>query len=394
MSLPARDLSQATPQPAAAEKGPIEHKKVMPSFDYRAMMLEVTRERGKSYFAQVREMYELKGGPGRIAPVEYYYYSLFADEMPAEAKRAFVGTTLRAAVNDVVLDKELFGLGKDKLAFYAWMKGLGLSAPVTRAVYHPQRFLADAAPLHSADALAAYLRDPGNYPFFSKPATLTASIGVASVERYHAGEDEIELADGRRFAAQRFVEEVKRYFAAGYLIQDRLRPHAAIAALADPRVSTVRVMALNEGDPQIIRASWRVPAGEAAADVLWRGNMLAQIDPAAGRIVRVVQGRGMHAKLVENHPDTGSRLLGVTLPMWSEARELVLKAAAAVPQLALTGWDVALTDQGPVIIELEPDGGDPAVTQLASGEGLLEGAYGAFIERHRDALKRAKTRKT
>ena len=69
MSLPARDI--AIDQPASEPvRGPIEHAKTMPSFDYRAMMLDVMRKHSKSYFAQLREMYELKLGPGRIAPVE------------------------------------------------------------------------------------------------------------------------------------------------------------------------------------------------------------------------------------------------------------------------------------------------------------------------------------
>lgn len=370
------------------EQGPIEHEKVMPSFDYRSMMLEVMRRHSKSYFAQLREMYELKLGPGRVAPVEYYYYGLYADTMTPEAKRAFVGTTLRAAINDLVLNKDLFGLGTDKLTFYAWIHGLGLKTAHTQAVYHPERCLSGATALGSAGVLLDYLRDPSNYPFFSKPANLTASVGTASVERYHSADDTIELADGRRFPATRFVGEVERYFKSGYLIQERLRPHPDLAAIASPRLSTVRVMVMNDGGAQILRASWRVPAGQTHADTLWRGNMLAQIDVETGRVLRVVQGRGLDCVTVEAHPDTGARLLGAELPMWREARELVLRAAAAAPKLVLTGWDVAITDEGPAVIELEPDGGDPAVTQLASGHGLLDGPYGAFVERHRDKLKR------
>jgi hypothetical protein len=389
MSLPARNIAieHAAPEP---ERGPIEHAKTMPSFDYRSMMLDVMRKYSKNYFAQLREMYELKLGPGRIAPVEYYYYGLYAEALTPEQKRAFVGTTLRAAINDVVLNKELFGLGKDKLAFYAWMHGLGLAAPRTRAVFHPERSLSGAAGLTSAHALLEFLRTPSNYPFFSKPANLTASVGTASVERYESADDSIVLADGRRFPATRFVGEVERYFKAGYLIQERLDPHPELAVLASPRLSTVRMMVLNEGGAQLIRASWRAPAGESHADVLWRGNLLAQVDIETGRILRVVQGRGLDCRVVEDHPETGARLLGARLPMWAEARALALRAAAAAPKLALTGWDVAITDQGPVVIELEPDGGDPAVTQLASGQGLLDGPYGVFVERHRDKLKRKK----
>ena len=390
MSLPARDIAIDQPAPEPV-RGPIEHAKTMPSFDYRAMMLDVMRKHSKSYFAQLREMYELKLGPGRIAPVEYYYYGLYADALTADQKRAFVGVTLRAAINEVVLDKEMFGLGKDKLAFYAWMKGLGLAAPCTRAVYHPERALSGAARLASPHALLDFLRNASNYPFFSKPANLTASVGTASVERYESADDSIVLADGRHFPATRFVGEVERYFKAGYLIQERLNTHAGLAALARPRLSTVRMMVLNDGGARLIRASWRVPAGETHADVLWRGNLLAQIDVETGRILRVVQGRGLDCQVLEDHPETGARLLGAQLPMWDEARALALRAAAAAPKLALTGWDVAITGEGPVIIELEPDGGDPAVTQLASGQGLLDGPYGAFVERHRDKLKKKKS---
>ena len=41
-----------------------------------------------------------------------------------------------------------------------------------------------------------------------------------------------------------------------------------------------------------------------------------------------------------------------------------------------------------MIIELEPDGGDPAVTQLASARGLLSGPYGAWLKQLRRTRKR------
>lgn len=390
MSHPSRQF--ASEQAALeAERGPIDHGQTPPSFDYRSMMLDVMRKYSKSYLAQLREMYELKLGPGRIAPLEYYYYGLYADALTAEQKRAFVGAGLRSAINEAVLNKELFGLGKDGLTFYAWMHGLGLATPRTRAVYHAERSLSGAEELTSPHALLDFLRAPSNYPFFSRSANLAAGAGAASVDRYESADDSIVLADGRRFPAIRFVGEAERYFKAGYLIQERLGPHSELAALATPRLSTVRMMVLNEGGVQLIRASWRVPAGDAHADAPSCGNLLAQVEPETGLVLRVVHGQGIDCQLVEDHPETGARLLGAQLPMWAEARAHALRAAAAAPKLALTGWDVAITDAGPVIVELEPDGGDPAVTQLASGEGLLDGPYGAFVERHRAKLKKKKS---
>ena len=335
-----------------AEDGPILHTRAAPSSDYAVMLQEVVRAGGKSYFAQVREIYALKFGPGKLAPIEYFHYGLYEDDLSAAEKAAFAGHNLRAEINRTRLDSTAFAVGVDKIAFYARAAELGLPTPATRALCHAERGLPGAQHLRTPEALAEFLRNTANYPFFAKPASMSASVGSASVERYHAAADEVEMSDGRRFPVDVFVREAGRYFAQGWLIQERLAPHAAIAAIAGRTLSTVRMMVLDAGaGPELIRATWRVPVGEHGADVLWRGNMMADVDVGTG-----------------------------ALPEWAGAKALALRAAQAFPELPLTGWDIAITTRGPVVIELEPDGGDPAVTQLASGRGLLSGPYGAWLK--------------
>jgi hypothetical protein len=106
---------------------------------------------------------------------------------------------------------------------------------------------------------------------------------------------------------------------------------------------------------------------------------MAAIDPATGVAVRSIKDAGPHREVVYDHPITGRPITGAQLPCWDEACALALEAAAGFPELPLTGWDMAITDHGPILVELEPDGGDPAVTQAASGRGLLDGPYGDFI---------------
>jgi hypothetical protein len=71
-----------------------------------------------------------------------------------------------------------------------------------------------------------------------------------------------------------------------------------------------------------------------------------------------------------------------------------------VPSCHFQGWDVALTDQGPVLVELEGDGGDPIMEQLCFDSGLLQGRYLEFAtkamgmrkERKRKAKERMHAR--
>lgn len=368
----------------AADDGPIRHSKEAPSSDYATMLQQVARSGGKSYFAQVREIYALKFGPGKLAPIEYFHYGLYEDALSPTEKAAFVGHNLRAEINRTRLDSRAFTVGTDKIAFYARAAELGLPTPAARMLCHPERTLPGALAVRSPDALVDALRDPAAYPFFAKPAALSASVGTASVERWRPDSDVIEMSDGRCFPVGDFARETARYFAQGYLIQHRLSPHSEIAAIAGPTLSTVRMMVLDAGQgPQLLRATWRVPVGDYGADVLWRGNMMADVDVETGVAVRAVRGRGLTRELVDAHPGSGAAVVGAALPCWAEARALALRAAAAFPELPLTGWDVAITDRGPVIIELEPDGGDPSVTQLASGRGLLSGPYGQWLKSRR-----------
>jgi hypothetical protein len=369
--------------------GPILHDKAPPSSDYAEMLKSVASSGGKTYFAQVREIYALKFGPGKLAPIEYFHYGLHEDRLSLKEKQAFVGHNLRAELNRDYLDEKTFEVGTDKLAFYARAAELGLPTPKTRAVCHAERTLAGAVHIADGAALAAFLRDPANYPFFAKPVSLTASVGTASATRLHAKDDLVEMSDGRCFTVERLVAEAERYFAKGWLIQERLTPHADIRAVVGEALSTVRMMVVDVGSgPQLIRATWRVPVGDHSADVLWRGNLMADVDGATGVAARAIKGRGLTLEEVLDHPDSRRPIVGCQLPMWREACDLALKAAKAFPELPITGWDVAITDRGPIIIELEPDGGDPAVTQLASGKGLLSGPYAEFLRRVKKAGKK------
>jgi hypothetical protein len=376
--LPAAErAAKAAPEPRP--RGPIDHRKLVPRFDLAASMAQAKRRSGKSYLVQAGEIMRLFFGPGGIQPFEYYYYNLYDDRYTTEQKRAFVGGQLRIRVTNTILDDYHYGIGVDKLTFHACMAGLGLPLPRLLAVLHADRAPAGSRRLRDTAELADYLRG-APYPLFGKPTDRTASVGTVALERHLPGTDEIELADGRRFAVERLAEEAGRYLGRGYLLHERLSPAEEIARICGRSLSTVRFLILNaDGEPKPLAATWRLPVADSHADVLWRGNLMAALEPASGTAVRVVRGSGLDLEELAHHPDSGAPILGRRLPMWDEARDLALSAARTVPALELTGWDVAVGDRGPVLIELEPDGGSPTVGQLASGRGLLDGPYGAWL---------------
>ena len=53
----------------------------------------------------------------------------------------------------------------------------------------------------------------------------------------------------------------------------------------------------------------------------------------------------------EKHPDTNTTIKGFEIPYFKEGRELVEKAALRVSEIGYVGWDLAFTENGPLLIE-------------------------------------------
>ena len=336
---------------------------------------------GKSAWAQLCDLWRLRFGPGKLRPDEYYAFGLYDDRrFTAADKRTFLGRAVQNRIIRRCNAQSWWLLAHDKLLFYALLAGLGLPAPATRAVCHARRTLGTAVTLTTPAALAAHLRAGLVYPCFAKPATGIRSLGVAALAAYDAAADSLVLKGGRTLALEAFVRDVERYRADGYLFQEMLRPHPVLEAAVGDRLSTVRLIVLIEdGGPAIRHALCKIPVGANPADNFWRpGNLLAALDAESGRVARVQQGTGPEQRELENHPDTGGRLEGLTIPDWPALTALALKAAAALPGLRMQAWDIAPTDRGPVLVEVNI-GGDFNLPQLAHRTGLMDDRFRTFL---------------
>jgi len=334
--------------------------------------LRAGRAGGRAVLAQLRDIVALWRGFGRLKPSEYFAFRLNEPRFDDAARRAFLGERGQAALFRRFCRRNWYAVAHDKLLYYATMQGLGFRVPAVRALAHAARPYPGALPLRDAGAVAAYLRQ-APYPLFGKPVAALYSVGTAALDGYDATSDKVLFGNGAASPAGEFAGEVWEFARQGYLFQERLEPHPAVRAVCG-RIATVRVVVLlDRGVPEVFRALWKIPAGSNMADNFWRsGNMLAALDGASGRILRVVQGVGTRQRDVEAHPDTGVPLVGFALPDWDKAMATVLAAAAYLPGFGMQSWDVALCADGPMLLELNVVG-DVNLAQHAFGRGVFEG---------------------
>jgi hypothetical protein len=57
------------------------------------------------------------------------------------------------------------------------------------------------------------------------------------------------------------------------------------------------------------------------------------------------------ASYLEVHPKTGVTIRGFEIPLYKEAVDLCLEAALVEPRVGYVGWDVAITPDGPALVE-------------------------------------------
>lgn len=357
----------------------LDHAKAPATLDLATSVRAAIRS-GKTTFSLIADLLRLGRGPGKLSVQEYFSYGLYDDRrFSPEAKRAFVGMKRQTRLINACCDLIWHGAAHDKILFYTILQGAGVPVLPTLAIYHPLRSFGTARALRDVDELKAFLR-AAPCPFFGKPSTGMWSTGIASITAYDRDIDQLTTADGNKIDVAAFADAVEPYRRDGYLFQSLVHPHAAIQAVCGDRLATVRmIVLLTEAGPKLYRAVWKIPSGTNIADNFWRsGNMLGDVDIETGRIERVVRGTGPDREELANHPDSGAALVGFMLPDWADAKALCLSASRIFPGLRMQAWDVALTSEGPLLMELNV-GGDFNLPQLARGAGLLDDEFRGFL---------------
>lgn len=135
-----------------------------------------------------------------------------------------------------------------------------------------------------------------------------------------------------------------------YLVEDVIRQHPEMNRLCAASVNTVRIVTVTTADgPQVAYALVRIGRGEKAVDNICAGGMYTVVDENGRLNFPAFCDRD--ACYYETHPVTGTRFAGFQIPYFKEAVELVSRAALEIPELRYIGWDVAITESGPVLVE-------------------------------------------
>ncbi|MCI6728958.1 MAG: sugar-transfer associated ATP-grasp domain-containing protein [Candidatus Faecousia sp.] len=171
---------------------------------------------------------------------------------------------------------------------------------------------------------------------FAKPH---ADFGGKGVEKLTPGPEEDFPALHRRLREN-----------GQFLVEEAICQHPEMNRLCPASVNTIRVVTLVvEGEARFVYALLRMGSGQSHVDNISSGGMYTLIGPEG--VLEFPAFCDKTGLYYDRHPATGTVFAGFRVPCFVQAVELCRRAALVEPRLGYIGWDVAVTPDGPVLVE-------------------------------------------
>lgn len=128
------------------------------------------------------------------------------------------------------------------------------------------------------------------------------------------------------------------------------------AAIHAASLNTIRVLTLRPrpGGEAFVAAAVHRFGGTSTGivDNFSAGGIVAEVDLGRGTLSQAAQvGSGNRLVFRPDHPDSGTPIAGAMVPHWDAVKTLAVRICEELPHLDYVGWDIAVTEAGPVLIE-------------------------------------------
>lgn len=134
-----------------------------------------------------------------------------------------------------------------------------------------------------------------------------------------------------------------------FLVEECIVQHKDMAKLAEKSVNTLRIVTVTTNNvAHVMLKVIRFGNGINAVDNFHSGGMYSVFDDN-GVITKPAVDR--EGNVYEEHPLNKTKIVGFKIPYYKEAINLAIKASQVIPQLGYVGFDIAISEEGPVLVE-------------------------------------------
>ncbi len=342
----------------------------------KELLAYAARKTGQSAFKIQKEFMAMARPPSRLNMVEYIRNGLYdTTRHSTEERSRFISNDLHWPITHACNNQAWAGTAEDKLVAATLLQTGEVTVPDSIAILgKTARLFPGLEVIHSEKALRRLLAQYKGESLFCKIIDGMVSFGAFRIDGWD--DSHVTCVGHPPMSYAEFLSEFVADNA--YVVQRRLDNHADLAPYTSA-LATVRMVNMVRADDVFCpMAVIKLPQGDNIADAFWRpGNLACDIDPETGR-VQTVALRGVETEFLKDHPSVEG-LMGLQLPFWSELRALNERAARIFAPIRYQSTDIAITPDGPVVVELNYGGGFD-LPQYASGRGMMTPEVCAFFQ--------------
>lgn len=349
---------------------------------YLAARLGPSRSRisGKSPFRQFLEQIEV-AAKWMVPPLWYYTFEFFDDERRAHAADYLQRVQVKPFIYRWLVDRT-----NRKDPKFPFANKIYFSTLCLKHGLNGSTVIATVSARHLSFIDPAMKELPPRDLFVK----IKNGRGGRGAEKWSYGAGRYRNAKGRSFTAAELARYLKRRARfEKRIVQYRLVNHSALADVNLEALATARILTARDerGGIEVTDAVFRMPQRPGASvDNIHAGGIAAPVDLATGRLGRATDlGLRTTSRWHDRHPTTGAPIAGRVLPHWPAALDLVRRAHALIGDRVAAGWDVAILEDGPCLVE---GNGKPDVDlmQRPHRAGLGASRFGELMAFH---LKRS-----
>lgn len=292
-------------------------------------------------------LYRAKG----LTPEEYYEFEF--DKRSDAFRRDFLGLNEQRFYLELLNPLKYYSLARNKYVAHKMLENTGVQTSELYCCYQPEaRYTVDTECAGDLAGVLRILKRKGVQSCVIK--TTESSHGdnvwvIKSID-YQDADAILTRFDGQALALSSLLAGEPLIF------ESMVRQTAQFAAFNASSVNTVRFMTAlyPDGSARVVATFIKIGrAGRCVDNAGGGGNVDVCVDVATGEIRYAIQFDGWHhVKEIDCHPDSGAQLNGVVIENWEAVKAEVIRFQQAFPYCKVAGWDIAITDEGPVVIEV------------------------------------------
>ena len=255
-------------------------------------------------------------------------------------------------------------ISDNKIIINHFFNVLNIRKPKTLCIlFDGKLFSSDMVPI-TFDRVKHELTNNGYEKIFVKPAKCSGGKGIHIFHKMDDGHYETRQ---NIIFNNAFLETIGKK--TDYILQSGVIQNQEISKIYPASVNTCRIITENkDGANRVVCAMLRMGRGHNEVDNISSGGICTHINVKSGKLGDFALS--YTGERFEEHPDTHFAFRNFTIFRWDEIQKFTIEAAGKLPFFTYIGWDIALTADGPVALEINRD---PAIdiTEMTS-HGLRE----------------------